>query len=452
MQPGAGKSMEKSFVFLAFLCMAAAFAAGCGGNVVVGDLADVAEDISAIDTVDPADHGGRDVASDHGMTDVDDHDSVSDPGTDPGGDHGIDTVDVDQDAQADEGAPDAADVGDDAEDLPGVDAIDHGQSDQVDPDAADPGREDVADSDAMEPDSVDSDAVADAADVAGDAGTDVLPGPCADGVPEYVGDQGWTGQINVTEAATYCWPFDESLTLRESMARKSRIRLIPGTYPVPTVGEGLSMVLPFCVEFAPGVGGPSHSGQGTVRAGEWGFQYRQPMIFGAAWEFEMSQWASTTTLDGTGSPGSMVLCESSCADWMDRRRFDSCTYDNVDRQIHTIGFEGGQIVLELRIGMSMASTEPGIFFSATGTLDGKAFDVTDYWKLVYRPAHHHFSRHFAVLLDSLEFGTCSIMVENAVPWPDQPGAELPTVSLADCLLNVTKTKKVTSHTFKRVSP
>jgi len=56
----------------------------------------------------------------------------------------------------------------------------------------------------------------------------------------------------------------------------------------------------------------------------------------------------------------------------------------------------------------MASTEPAMFVAATGTLDGTTFIQTDYWKLVYLPAHHHFVRNFAVLFEGASSGACGL--------------------------------------------
>ena len=75
----------------------------------------------------------------------------------------------------------------------------------------------------------------------------------------------------------------------------------------------------------------------------------------------------------------------------------------------------------------MESTEPSSYVRAQGTLDGVAFDVTDYWRLPYNPEHHHFSRDFGVLFDAPIGGACGLVARKLDKWGEPPAAEVATV-------------------------
>ena len=130
------------------------------------------------------------------------------------------------------------------------------------------------------------------------------------------------------------------------------------------------------------------------------------------------------TLDGsetdimTGVGFSAMLCEdTSLCVLLDDLRFDSCTHASSTLNTHLIELvDGSSVDFHLRIGQSMASTEPGAFVRAVGTFAGISFDQQDYFHLVYRPEHHHFVRHFAVLFDEPIQGACGLEVSNVEPW------------------------------------
>jgi hypothetical protein len=284
---------------------------------------------------------------------------------------------------------------------------------------------------------------------------------CPEDPGAYLGDPTWPLALRVTAEAVYCWPFDESLTLEESRRKKAMLHYLPGAYPLPDAGEGLALRLPFCLDFGPGLAAPAPAGAGSVRvqnqAGHRSFQLHQPLQAAERWTLE--SWLSAAdgadmVLDGSWAgfadfSAQTMLCREDCTQWLDIRRFDSCTFEGVARHLHQLEFEGGRVQLELRLGWSMASTEPGIFFAASGQLDGVAFDQRDYWKLVYKPEHHHFSRSFAVLFDAPIGGACALRVDGLVPWQGEP---LPRVATAGCDLAPIRERAASSLRIDVIQP
>jgi hypothetical protein len=114
-------------------------------------------------------------------------------------------------------------------------------------------------------------------------------------------------------------------------------------------------------------------------------------------------------------------------------------------QRHTITFAGGQIVLDVPITGAVGVTVMlAAFTRASGTLDGKAFTQTDYWKLVYSADHHHFTRNFAVLFDTPIGDACGLKVLNF--WGSRYLAPLPDVSTIRCDLTSIAPLAVSSAT------
>jgi len=120
----------------------------------------------------------------------------------------------------------------------------------------------------------------------------------------------------------------------------------------------------------------------------------------------------------------------------------SCSYETGRLHTHTLELAGGgELELSLRIGESLASTEPGAFTGATGSWGGQAFSQLDYFKLIYVPFHHHFQRNFIVLFDAPIGGACGLRVSNLDPF-DLPAGEAATV---DCDLQDIAKVAIESH-------
>ena len=184
----------------------------------------------------------------------------------------------------------------------------------------------------------------------------------------------------------------------------------------------------------------------------------QPMRTGAGqvWEFkaDLHTWMDTgdrfTITGDYEDPWGMtyfsfMLCQFVGQSWVDNRWYSSCHYDSATPQKHTVTFEGGSIELFIRMGASPASTEQALFTAGTGTLDATPFEQSDYYKLIYNPEHHHFSRDFIVLFDAPISGACGIKVQNLDPWNDDPPGR---VALVRCDLSEIEERKVTGELFE----
>jgi hypothetical protein len=283
---------------------------------------------------------------------------------------------------------------------------------------------------------------------------------------DYPGTPNGPHILVATDGATYCSTFHESRTLKEELAAKAMLRIAPGSYGLPGA-DAATFGLPLCIRFASAPhprmtrsGATTHtelSGGGiTTHA----YYYRQRFAFGAdmlTLETRMEllstgDEAPVITLDGENVPAfedaaraSFTLCEDP-DDCFPNWNFDSCTFGNARVQVHAVTLGGdGNVELELHIGESFASTEPGAFVRATGTFRGQAFDQRDYFQLVYNPEHHHFVRDFAVLFDEPIDGVCGLEIARLEPF--EPESEPNEAYAIDCELDRMETLTVTAHTF-----
>ncbi len=278
----------------------------------------------------------------------------------------------------------------------------------------------------------------------------------------YVGDQGWGATLEVTGGAVYCGLFDEERTLEDELAAKAVLKVVPGDYPVPVDDGTYTLALPACTLTAAGPG-PGLAGEGTTRVHTYGWEDQsfasltgsQPMSEGLELSHSLvlvgeGEAPSALRLDGqtpdvTTGAGAYFSLGSTPGEEEDRpNRFGSCFDPSWTLNTHTVTFDGGEVVLDLYIGTSMESTEPGIFRHAEGVIDGQDFVQDDYFGLVYRPAHHHFRRNFAVIFDTPIGTACSLRVEGIDPYATEPTAQ---VSTADCELAVIEERAVSAESL-----
>jgi hypothetical protein len=318
----------------------------------------------------------------------------------------------------------------------------------------------------------DADSVPDASagsDAGADAGADAGNGLWQDcpTSADYIGPASGPHQVIATDEALYCAMFDETRTLKEELAAKAMLRFAPGSYPLQPQNRA-SFALPLCFRRAaaphPKLGAPgpldysSSTFEGTT---SHDYTSHQPVMVGSATlnldaRFALSQTGATVSpfmLDGhhppltdTGVSFNLLLCEDPQNCWP-ATIFDSCHFLGNQAHLHDVELTQGKIKLELSIGDSFASTEPGAFVRASGTFRGQSFDQRDYWKLIYNPEHHHFSRDFAVLFDAPIDGVCGLEITQLEPGgddlaPDQAFA-------VDCELERLQTLTVTKHTHTR---
>jgi hypothetical protein len=300
------------------------------------------------------------------------------------------------------------------------------------------------------------------------AGASGTSAPACPTSTDFVGSKSWLGKVQATETAEYCGTSRETRTLEQELAAKAKMRIPAGTYPLPEQAGTYSFAWPVCFEFPPGKEAPKFAGAGQIllkraayTADEF-YRYAgtQPvtssqstdLLFLSDLSDRMTPGAGPPTfvLDGRGPTLSdswqsvFSLCQSEdCAGKWDEVQFYSCGSDR-DRLLRdTITFFGGQLVLELRIGIANAGTEPSSFVLASGTLDGTTFAQRDYWKLVYRPEHHHYYRHFAVLFDAPIAGACGLKAEKV-------GDAAVSVHTINCDLSNLASISVTTATTERL--
>ena len=327
---------------------------------------------------------------------------------------------------------------------------------------------------------------------AGDAGDDgsapdqdagVVPGweDCP-GAETYVGDDAWELELTVQDNATYCVPFRESWPLEDVRAEKAQLHLTSGMFRLPQNAADAPFSLPLCVRLESGelltskAGGAISSEADAWDASFQRVRFRVPLERrteggGATPRGSLKGElrflrASDPSLNGSPNAASIdydpdaiawrleYCAEGECEDWpypKGSREFDACSYAAADRrERHAVAFDGGEVTLELNIGVSPASTEPGAFERASGTFEGHAFDQRDYWKLVYSPAHHHFSRTFAVLFEEPIDDVCGLEITGLEPWEDMGGDYTPNeVFTLDCNLGRVGERTVSTHEWIR---
>jgi hypothetical protein len=277
-------------------------------------------------------------------------------------------------------------------------------------------------------------------------------------------DASWPDTLEVTGTGVYCGTFDESRTLKEELAKKALLRVTPGSYRLPA-GEQEGLALPLCVAFEEdGPGVPAIPRSTTHQASSTGGRTQHHYAFASeqpdpARRLIIDLWTNLPDGDAPGfllngdAPDpfgptepirSFILYESLDESAFPDRRFDSCTHESSRLNHHQLTFDDGQMALDVRIGQSSASTEPGAFVRASGTFRGVAFEQTNYWKLVYRPAHHHFERDFAVLFDAPIDGACGLQI---LAFSADPQGVAPTAATVDCALDPIDALEVQSFTL-----
>lgn len=280
----------------------------------------------------------------------------------------------------------------------------------------------------------------------------------------FVGDGSWPITLQATDDAVYCTRFNEGRTLQEELAAKVQLRVVAGTYRLPVTDGPHAFTLPLCLALPSGPG-PALSGDGSLTHSSSVYEQdtyhqhhaTQPLVGGSLTaDFYPTQRGAvlpSATLDGspydpfgdTGFSFGFAVCLGASCEPGTEIYFDSCTHEGSTVHHHDVQLAGDdEVLFELRIGQSPASTEPAAFVRASGEFRGVAFDQRDFFKLVYNPSHHHFERHFAVLFDAPIDGVCGIEVEGLEPWDDyQPDAAY----AVDCALERLSTLTVSAHTW-----
>ena len=153
--------------------------------------------------------------------------------------------------------------------------------------------------------------------------------------------------------------------------------------------------------------------------------------------------AATDAMSGAGVSFTLVPSGGSVWD-NDAIVYVSCSLEDWTLETHVISFEGGEVTLVMDLGLNTVQTAPGAFISAEGELDGTSFAEDNFFQLIYRPGHHHFSRDFAILFDKPIGDACGLQIVGVVP---QEGDMSPTISLVDCDLGELESRVLTGATY-----
>jgi hypothetical protein len=288
----------------------------------------------------------------------------------------------------------------------------------------------------------------------------------------WIGDESWTGTITATTEAEYCGAFDEERTLEQELDAKMLVKIPRGTYKVPAQdGKRYELALPMCTKTKntslqpqiiakPGLAEVAVNPFGGVDyiygdllqplvlpldASPWWFQARYVLVG------KKGEVPGVLTLDG--GPNELDGSGIDLYVFADGKEYFDVTTVKAKRcddpvwtkNTHTVTFDGGNVILELWLGQNTTKTADGMFTHAYGNIDGGAFDADDYFQLIYRPDHHHFGRHFAVLFDSPIGKACGIRIEEVDALDNEPTAIVHTVN---CDLSIIEEREVTAETIE----
>jgi hypothetical protein len=338
-------------------------------------------------------------------------------------------------------------------------------------DDSNPGEESDADTDTDTDSDTDGDTDADT-----DADTDTTDPEWEYCPPStaWIGDESWTGTITANRNAEYCGAFDEERTLEQEMAAKMIVKIPYGTYKVPAVdGKKYELSLPVCTKTVNTGLQPQvikNAGSADVAVNPFGGvdyvngQLWQPLVLpdkvASPWWLYSKyvlvgdpKGSTPGTLELDGGPAELDGSQIDLYVYADGMNYydvttvhaKTCMDPTWTKNIHTVEFDGGNIILELWLGQNTTQTAPGMFTKAYGNIDGDAFDSRSYFQLIYRPTHHHFERNFAVLFDDPLGKACGIKIEDVDPLDNGPTAVVHTIN---CDLSNIEERAVTDETFE----
>jgi hypothetical protein len=272
-------------------------------------------------------------------------------------------------------------------------------------------------------------------DASGAAGMQQASGGGAADCPgsgDYSGEPAWKNSVQVARDVVYCATFDENRTLEEELRAKAKLRLPSGRFALPDQTlDAAAIRLPFCIETAEGRHRATAGSVRYTRSNWSSTSERHAYVFNQPAEpggrllttylnfFSPSAKDGSFELDGTHPNPNVVgrftptWCDAdgSCTG-TSALVFDACSDPSWTLNRHRATFDEGEVAFSLQIGTSSGGTEPGSFVRAVGVYRGTAFDQTDYYRLVYRPAHHHHVRNFAVLFTLPIQGACGLEVSG----------------------------------------
>lgn len=286
------------------------------------------------------------------------------------------------------------------------------------------------------------------------------------GAEAWVGDESWTGLLEVQNGAKYCGTWNEERTLEQELAAKALFKLAPGSWPIPAEEGEYALALPACTLVGVDEPGPAVNGTGetSVSVNAWSGTGYTTLYGAQPLELDGSSWSYSHTLLLVGEEGatpdplvvngdllnasgaglSFGMAEEGVSPFDPVSiTFGDCESDSWTVDLHHLEFDGGTVDLRVELGDNLAITALGAFSLASGTLDGEPFEVTEYFQLPYRPGRHHYNRNFAVIFDEPIGDVCALRIDDLDPYAEEPQA---IVSTADCDLTAIETREVTVQT------
>jgi hypothetical protein len=247
---------------------------------------------------------------------------------------------------------------------------------------------------------------------------------------------------------------NQGYTVEEAYENKARLRIVPGTYPVPDTDGDYGLVIPACIEIADNVGS-EHAGVGALsvtsqplgQGTQFEYQLEQPMLVGGqAWTIGISIHMYVSS-----SPHPEVIFSNYLNRYENGNevfvgyRLDNGAVDypwwvlpceplNYGRREDRATFDRGEITVihDVHWDVGSAGGAPAIFQHGFGELDGIAFDQEDYFKLAHIIAHHNWGGTFLVVFDQPIGQACAIKIQ--IPSQDGGGPDQGAWTL-DCNLD-----------------
>jgi len=287
-----------------------------------------------------------------------------------------------------------------------------------------------------------------------DTGPVGLPWDWCPDADTFVGDEGWTAGLRVTDEALYCASPREGQAFADAFAAKVQLRVVAGTYAWPAEEGTWDLGLPACVRVPQDEPVASEGlGELSATAFDWGeggltTAGTQPLTGGRVLGVR-SRATGDPLPEIVADDRGQVDPDNSVAFTVDSAGLGPCDAPGWSQEQHTYTFEGGTLSLLVQVmregGGITAGTEPSAFPRAEGSLDDTAFDLTDPFLLAYVPDHHHFGRNWLVLFEAPIGEACGLRADLPDEWSAE-GAEVHTV---DCGLVDLEERAVSAVDYTR---
>jgi hypothetical protein len=254
----------------------------------------------------------------------------------------------------------------------------------------------------------------------------------------------WDHAAQVDDGALYC-VLNQGATVEEDLGAKARLRIVPGSYPLPAASGQVDLLLPVCLEL-PGGQGSELSGPGPLavtaepyhqgRRLTW--RLEQPLLAGGrSWAFEL--FVTLYTYDAAaGLPilalsDRLMLHEPWGELYLSFRLGHAelgypwpllpCLPANSNRRVERVTFDRGWLEVwhDVVHDAEYGGGGPAILSRGFGALDGVAFDQQDYYKLGHLIAHHNWGGTFLVMFDEPVGSVCGLKL--CVPSQDGGGPD-----------------------------